>query len=597
MSSSRGPVPSSASLRPTPARRDTEAILSYYQSDLAGTEYIPPDLDPDDPALSPPRPALLERSSSTTSSSSTYSSPSTPSCYDSSLEGHPPTPGNDTCAPSSHRRRPSNISHPDADTRRMAIVHIDTPPFHSLSVDKNLGIQHSDNASADTLPSRHAFDHHLPHSHFTSPSTTLSVTMPDASTHHRSTSDLELPSPNEASRHRRSLKDISAEHRSQDNPRRDPLKESNSPLSSMTPIMPPPHRLNGHSSDRGSTPDTRDNRSLDPSQLSSYLYYQPGLHSTAGPLPPPPRAMFQIDVNTPAPPRPPRLRSPSPMVRSGLEELNTPISMSAVLPKKLSRSSLQRPNSAQSADGSLPTVTESPQGHALHRSESSSRHIREGAFAPSSITVTPPDQFEPPPSETVRLVGGNPGGPTDILDAKPSLTSAPATADILYVPPPPPELRRDPSWISVKIPGDSPEPTPEEESSSPVSTSLSPPPSSSSHAESFGIPRSKKEREAKRSSTSPAKGVLTDMKRYSSLPRTPSYPSDSTRFSKLPPPRPPPLKRKIRSQYPDAMWCKDVLGERTALDRAIGYAQKINELAMYDCGLSDWVLSVKDRGE
>lgn len=41
---------------------------------------------------------------------------------------------------------------------------------------------------------------------------------------------------------------------------------------------------------------------------------------------------------------------------------------------------------------------------------------------------------------------------------------------------------------------------------------------------------------------------------------------------------------------------KDVLVHRSASDRATGYANKINELAMYDCGLSDWVFAVKHRG-
>lgn len=45
---------------------------------------------------------------------------------------------------------------------------------------------------------------------------------------------------------------------------------------------------------------------------SSYLYYEPGRHAKAGPLPPPPRAMFNIDATSPPPPRPPRMRSPSP---------------------------------------------------------------------------------------------------------------------------------------------------------------------------------------------------------------------------------------------------------------------------------------------
>ena len=45
---------------------------------------------------------------------------------------------------------------------------------------------------------------------------------------------------------------------------------------------------------------------------SSYLYYQPGVHATAGPLPPPPRAVFNIAPGAAPPPRPPRLNSPPP---------------------------------------------------------------------------------------------------------------------------------------------------------------------------------------------------------------------------------------------------------------------------------------------
>ena len=44
------------------------------------------------------------------------------------------------------------------------------------------------------------------------------------------------------------------------------------------------------------------------------------------------------------------------------------------------------------------------------------------------------------------------------------------------------------------------------------------------------------------------------------------------------------------------MQFKDVLAKKTSLERAIGYANKINELYMYDCGLGDWVVSMKDKG-
>lgn len=54
--------------------------------------------------------------------------------------------------------------------------------------------------------------------------------------------------------------------------------------------------------------------SSDPTLL--YVNYQPGIHSTAGPLPPPPRLpgfdALAASSNSPPPPRPPRLNSPLP---------------------------------------------------------------------------------------------------------------------------------------------------------------------------------------------------------------------------------------------------------------------------------------------
>ena len=54
-----------------------------------------------------------------------------------------------------------------------------------------------------------------------------------------------------------------------------------------------------------------------PSPLTTadpYLFYQPGVHATAGPLPPPPKAIFNIDPGS-TPPRPPRINSPPPRDR------------------------------------------------------------------------------------------------------------------------------------------------------------------------------------------------------------------------------------------------------------------------------------------
>ena len=75
---------------------------------------------------------------------------------------------------------------------------------------------------------------------------------------------------------------------------------------------------------------------------SSYLYYQPGVHSKAGPLPPPPRAMFDIDFNTPPPPRPPRLRSPSPLNSQKPPGAAAPASVTVRLASKASAASIHQ---------------------------------------------------------------------------------------------------------------------------------------------------------------------------------------------------------------------------------------------------------------
>ena len=54
------------------------------------------------------------------------------------------------------------------------------------------------------------------------------------------------------------------------------------------------------------------------------------------------------------------------------------------------------------------------------------------------------------------------------------------------------------------------------------------------------------------------------------------------------------LKRKVVG-YPQAMSFQEVLKMRTALDRAAGYAEKINELYAEDCGLDAWIATAKSR--
>jgi hypothetical protein len=103
---------------------------------------------------------------------------------------------------------------------------------------------------------------------------------------------------------------------------------------------------------------------------------------------------------------------------------------------------------------------------------------------------------------------------------------------------------------------------------------------------------------------SPLKATLMSLKRFSTGPQTPSLMSMSlfvngeTKVSRSPSPSLPPIpvRPKIISRWPAAMQFKDVLAHRNPLDRSIGYANKINELALYDCGLGDWVNNVKNKG-
>ena len=75
-----------------------------------------------------------------------------------------------------------------------------------------------------------------------------------------------------------------------------------------------------------------------------YLFYQAGLHATAGPLPPPPRSIFDADNQRgPPPPRPPRLRTPAP--RRDLDASKEPVQ----LPSPVSIAPVSRACSAETS--------------------------------------------------------------------------------------------------------------------------------------------------------------------------------------------------------------------------------------------------------
>ena len=58
----------------------------------------------------------------------------------------------------------------------------------------------------------------------------------------------------------------------------------------------------------------------------------------------------------------------------------------------------------------------------------------------------------------------------------------------------------------------------------------------------------------------------------------------------------PPMVPKIKSTNPAALFCHEVHSQRTTSERCLIYASKINELHLYDCGLSEWVVNMKSRG-
>lgn len=53
--------------------------------------------------------------------------------------------------------------------------------------------------------------------------------------------------------------------------------------------------------------------------------------------------------------------------------------------------------------------------------------------------------------------------------------------------------------------------------------------------------------------------------------------------------------RRVISMNPAALFCHEIGGQTTTLQRCSIYANKINELSMYDCGLSDWIVQMKDQ--
>ncbi|KZT20746.1 hypothetical protein NEOLEDRAFT_1100163 [Neolentinus lepideus HHB14362 ss-1] len=363
----------------------------------------------------------------------------------------------------------------------------------------------------------------------------------------------------------------------------------------------------GHASSSTSPP------SMSRPDFSAYLGYEPGVHSTAGPLPPPPRAIFDIDPQSSPPPRPPRLHSPAqnPRRRPDTDPVRQPMQFSddtsrPTLKAESSYVSLKRGYSdfsinavsVYSADANSPLSSPPDDTEISH-----AFHHREGAFPPSTFMQPAVGRDDGPIAHGVPNVGCTSTplparyqeASEDTITSTPRMTVEPPDEEMLG--PSGSSLHHARSWTSLghefsHLQISSPEAT---------STASHPehPSEENSHHRSYTVGQGLPSGAARATD----KATWFNLKRFSSLPRTPSGTSggrsSSTPSTRAPSPHPPaqPTPRpKITSKWPNAIYYGDVVSKRSALERAVGYAHKINELAMHDCGLGAWVTAKRQPG-
>lgn len=434
-----------------PVRRDTDHILSYYQSDLAGRPY---DYQADTANDPPPSgPSQLKRSDSSSSNSpSEYSSDSHHSTSADDVRSRHNHARKGSLAESAHviTRRPSVPSEGGSDRRRLAIVEMDGSAPLSIS-HKRSGFranaevdEHVSTSSSGLLLRRGLHVNGLAlmapadaspktYTNLTPPPTAPIVedrtTEPTSHSHHqRSASDITHTS-SHIRLHHKSSRDVgivaggmysiperalsSSDQRQHQDSLKTPVFQTPTKSRSPSPAVhtpdlsdsatssfndssyptPPTETIRvpgplltpsiGDEKDIGrpvvgpvivglgpddvirrqtarsatSPPNTVQSPVPSTQPTSPLLFYQPGLHSTAGPLPQPPRSIFEADNQRgPPPPRPPRLRSPAPRrdFETLKESLQLPSSVSLVL------SSRSNSGDALSPSPAPPEVPEKP---------------------------------------------------------------------------------------------------------------------------------------------------------------------------------------------------------------------------------------------
>ena len=256
-------------------------------------------------------------------------------------------------------------------------------------------------------------------------------------------------------------------------------------------------------------------------------------------------------------------------------------------------------------------VVEVKRTHSIHR--------REGAFAPSTPSAgsTPNqspevDKLEPQSTLSLHTYSSPLASSLPVVEPESDVDHEPTRRPVV-------ELRRESSWVSLhetdgaSSPNGKAQALPEKDRSpsrSPDLRSLSlpplPPPKTGKGVDTDDVrtPLSGS------GSSNPFKVTLSNLKRFSALPRTPSSisirslsktRSSTPRTSREPSPAPaltPKIspRPRIVDPNPPALNFRDITNMKFAHERAQAYAERIKELSMCDPGLQDWIVAMQARG-
>ncbi len=341
-----------------------------------------------------------------------------------------------------------------------------------------------------------------------------------------------------------------------------------------------------------------------------YLHYVAGVHSTAGPLPSPPRTIVPPTNGAAPPPRPPRLQSPPPGARRKRDEppapqsiasslmalastlpLQPPPSRSPSRPQSLSGSSTKVPRSVTNSLVSTPEIAPVPlPSHSATDSEdertprkTKHHHIREGGGLQSDSTVQSKCRRKHGEEIVRRKAPKLPWRRSlSLLLAIRLMTQAPQPQ--VARPGPPPIGARN--WPNL----------PYRDNRAGSANKV--------RHQAIGITTRNHTRLPPNEASSTRSQHSGTAARTQEVRRTPSSLSVSRASARSSIMSPSTLHAaaedvakptRLLNPWPSAMQFTDVLSLRTTLERTKAYSRKLKELSQCRCGLEDWMRSERDR--